>query len=534
MLRDEFRLDRAIRGSFYNAPPAIGGVPSGTMQKTFKYDSEGCRLNRAEAADGCEVGHRVFPGLPLPLGLSLLCVCSLLTCLLSSCVWMKSTGQRLSEKRQTLTKQYDSELEQVQSSSQGGELEVTWEQAKEKMFLHNPNLIQADYRIVDARNRQKQVWRDMVPGISVGASDSFFIKDVGDAFADPTLRINSYLSLGNLLDLPEKVYTRKLYLIGAKLQAEYTMRQQVIALYRMFQEQSLLKLEKRAIDYEGELLSGIIDGLEGEDLLSMRTQQKEALEVWEKREKQWLVKVGDFFMDQYGKIDLKSLGLPEVSYHPKELDFTDTSRWGLLQLNLLALEQIAEDGRVLDAYFNYLPRINMSVTAPPLYSSTSSTSFDPELIRISPSLSWSLDSRGYIGQQIDRMKRSEVIKDWQKDKRRRQEIVRLLEGKEALEDIQEELTKLQAAITTYGKAVLIGLVEDPQRALQNMRRLREREVRLKAKEITICTEFWLIDEQRWKPITRRWLETREQRTKQRKKAQKSGSNPMKFWRRKKG
>ena len=502
------------------------------MQKTLKYDSEGCPLNCAEAADGCEVRHRAFLG--LPLGLLLLCVFSLLPCVLSSCVWMKSTGQRLSEKRQKLTKEYDSELEQVQSPTGGGKLEVTWGQAKEKMFLHNPSLIQADYRIDDARLRQKQVWRDMVPGVSVNASDSFYIRDLGDAFADTTLRINSYLSLGNLLDLPEKVYTRKLYFIGAKLQAENTMRQQVIALYRMFQEQRLLNLEKRAIDYEEQLIRGIMSRLEGDDLLLMRTRNKDALEAWEKREKQWLVKVGDFFMNQYGTINLKSSGLPEISYRPKDLDFTDTSRWGLLQLNLLALEEIAEDGRVLEAYFNYLPRVNMSVSSPPLYSSYDGNTFDPKLIRTSPSLSWSLDSRGYLGQQIDRLKRSEVIKDWQKDKRRRQEIVRLLEGKEALEEIQLELTKLRAAISTYTEAVAAGLVEDPQNALQKMRTLREREVRLTAREITICTEFWLIDEQRWKPITRRWLQTRVQRTKQREEAQKSGSNPLKFWQRKKG
>ena len=67
-----------------------------------------------------------------------------------------------------------------------------------------------------------------------------------------------------------------------------------------------------------------------------------------------------------------------------------------------------------------------------------------------------------------------------------------------------------------------------------MRKLREREVSLKAKEIEIYTEFWLIDEHRWKPITDRWLQTSEQRKQQREKAQKSGSNPFKFWAPKKG
>ncbi len=145
-----------------------------------------------------------------------------------------------------------------------------------------------------------------------------------------------------------------------------------------------------------------------------------------------------------------------------------------------------------------------------------------------------MDSRGYVGRQIDRLKRNKVITDWRKDKRRREEIIRLLEGKQALTDILEELGKLQVTIRGYQKAVQSGLVDDPEKAVRTMRKLREREVSLKAKEIEIYTEFWLIDEYRWKPITARWLQTSAQRKKQREEAQKRGSNPFKFWAPKKG
>lgn len=456
-----------------------------------------------------------------------LCLMVLLSFISTSCVGIKSTERRISEKRQKLTDEYTAELEDVKSSSHGGKFEATWGQAIEKMYLQNPNLIQADYRIIDARSRQRQLWRNFVPGITVSASDSFYIRDLSDAFTDTSFRVSSYVSLGNLLDLPKRVYTNKLYFLGAKLQAENSMRQQVIALYRMFQEQRLIKLERRAIKYEREFISGIQD-LDGEDLLSMRFKHKEALEKWEEKEKAWRSKVGDFFMGQYGVVNLMAEDLPNISYKPSELDFTDTGRWGFLQLNLLALEEIAEDGNVLDAYMRYLPRANMSVSAPSLYTSYSNTQFDPELIRVGPSLYWSMDSRGYVGQQIDRLKRNKVINDWRKDKRRREEITRLLEGKEALKDVQKELGNLQIAIRGYQKAVKSGLVKDPEMAVKTMRKLRGREVRLKAREIEIYTEFWLIDERRWAPITLRWLETSAERAQLRKKAQKSGVNPLNF------
>ncbi len=96
--------------------------------------------------------------------------------------------------------------------------------------------------------------------------------------------------------------------------------------------------------------------------------------------KEWETKVGDFFMDGYASIRLKPEKIPNILYNPTELDFTDTSRWGLLQLNLLALESIAEDGRIIDTYLRYLPRANLNVSAPPLYNNTSGQSFDPAAV----------------------------------------------------------------------------------------------------------------------------------------------------------
>jgi len=110
---------------------------------------------------------------------------------------------------------------------------------------------------------------------------------------------------------------------------------------------------------------------------------------------------------------------------------------------------------------------------------------------------------------------------WQKDKRQREEIKKLLEGKEALTEIQAELNKLRKVMASYTDIVRSGLVDDPEQAIQTMRQLREREIRLTAKEIEICSAFWLLDENRWKPITKRWLATREDRTKMRQAAQKT-------------
>ncbi len=433
---------------------------------------------------------------------------------------MIPADKRIAKSRDKISARYKAEFYRQKYKTNQGNLNITWQQGLNKMYYSNPELIQADFRIADSKAAQKQVWKNMTPGLTVGVSDSFNIGDIGEAFSSPSYRINSFISLGNLLNLPTTVYEGKITYIGTELSAENTMRQQVIALYRLFQEQRLIKLKKRAIDLEGELVKGVT-GAEDTEIIELKLRHQEALEEWIKEEQAWNTKVGDFFMAGYDSINLKASSLPKITYKPDQLDFTDTNRWGLLQLNLLALEDIAEKGQFLDTYLRYIPSANLSVSAPPIYSNTSSTRFDPSLIRLSPSLNWSLDSRGSIGRQLNRLKRDAPLKQWRKDKRLREEIKKLLAGKQALSEIQTELTKLHQVIASYQNIVGLGLVEDPEKAIQNMRRLREQEVRLTAKEIEISTSFWLIDEQRWKPITKKWLATRQNRTEIRKNAQKT-------------
>jgi len=448
-----------------------------------------------------------------------LCAVSSLYTIVTSCAWMTPAEERIAKNRDQISASFQKELINQQNTTYQGELELSWDQALDKMYLSNPNLIQADFRIVDAKNTQKQIWKNMRPSLSIGASDSFSIDNLGDALSGGAFRINSFLSLGNLLDLPNNVYERKLTYIGTELTAENTMRQEVIALYRLFQEQRLLRLQKRAVDIEAELVKGVT-GLEGSEVIALKLKNKMAREDWKKAEQGWKEKVGDFYMAGYDSINLEPDKIPNIIYDPDDLDFSDTNRWGLLQLNLLALEKIASKGNFLNAYLRYLPRASTSVSAPALFSNTTNESFDPGLTRLSPSLSWTLDTRGSIGSQLDRLKRDIPIKEWRDDKRQREEITKLLEGKEALRKVQTELKDLRSTMKNYQEIVESGLVDDPELALQNMRNLREQEVNLLAREIEICSSFWLIDEQRWKPITKSWLATREQRTKIRNESQK--------------
>lgn len=437
-------------------------------------------------------------------------------CCMSSCVWLTPAAQRLSKSRDAVSKGYREELGRRYLAESGGELQMTWKTGIESLFMHNPELIQADHQVADARLSQRQIWKNMLPSLSVSGRDSFTAGDIGSAFADPTFRINSFVALGNLLNLPKDVYTRKLAYMGAEFQAEQRMRQQVIGLYRLFQEQYLLAIEQKAISAEADFIQqvAIANHTEG---LALRLANREAQKQWQSKQETFKAKVSDFFMSNYSEVDLKNSSLPKITYTASELDFTDTKRWGFLQFNLLALEDIAERGNILDTYLRYLPRANLSVSAPSLFNSDSNRSFDINETRLSPSLTWNLDTRGTISQQINRIKRQGPMREWSKDKRRKEEITRLLEGKALLQSVQDDLRKNQQVVSLYKQSLKEGMVTDPEQALRALRQLKEKEIMLSAQEIEICTAFWLIDEQRWASLTKYWRDTRPVRLKQRKK-----------------
>mgnify|MGYP000117891334 CR=1 FL=1 len=396
-----------------------------------------------------------------------------------------------------------------QTNNSSPSIRLTWSQALHKMYRENPELIRADYRIADAKEEQDSAWKDLTPSLTLSGSDTKSLANLGDLLGNPSLRVHSFISLGNLLDYPKRIYTKKFLYIGSQLQAELTMRQQVIKLYRLFQKGQLLDQEKQALDFQANLAKQT-----AESQIEIAAATREYLVAkrdYAQRRGEWEREVGDFYMNRYSKVTLVTSSLPSVKYKPSELNFYNTKRWGALQVNLLALEKIAEEGRIKDVYSRFLPRLNIGVSAPPIYSNTANDSFKLSNTTLSPYAHWSLDTRGNIRKQVHRLWRDDPLKQWIKDKRRADEVQKLLEGKIVLALVQKERRSIAQARTSYSALVKGGLIDDLQKAVSSMRVLKEKELGLTAKEIELSTELWLIDDSRWGSITRQWNSSRQQR-----------------------
>ena len=384
------------------------------------------------------------------------------------------------------------------------EVSYNWEQALEAMYTKNSSCRNATFKLDDAKTAELRYWRRFIPSLSSSVSGSTRIDDLASAFVDPTFRINSFLSLGNLLSMPKDIYTRKLGTIAAELNEQLIMRQQTIALFLLFEERRLWELQGEGLELNKQLLTavGAVDSYKASGQLRQNESQ---IEAWQEKEEVWLKRVGDFYGVTAGQISLVSGTTPSIRYSSNDLDFYDTQRWGKLQMKLLALRDMGNENAIRNAYLDYLPRPSLTTSAPAIYSNTSDSNFSIKSIIINPRVSWQLDTTGSIGQQIKRLKRNKPFEDWEKSQRIEGEVRKLREGKKRLEEVEKELSEIKIAKQQYLELVRKNLVDhDVEKMLKTLEGLHTEEITLTAEAITISSTYWLMDEKWWSNHERPW------------------------------
>ncbi len=427
---------------------------------------------------------------------------ALLILILTSCRY--APERQLSQALEKTTDRYLQVLKREESANTTARYHYTWSQALEAMYKKNKSCLQSTYRLEDAESSERQIWRSFIPGLSAGVSDTARLDELGTLFTDPTFSVNSFIAFGNLVNLPKNIYTRKLGVVAAELGEQSTMRMQTIALHKLFQERKLLELEGEAYALSQQLITGMhhTDPTEGAKAQTRLNSQRDS---WEEREEAWFEKIADFFNMTPGSVRIIASTAPTITYHQRELDFYDTQRWGKLQLKLLALQELGEDGQLKEAYARYLPTPSLTVSAPSLYSNTGNTDFDVNDIRLTPRASWRLDTLGSISRQIKRLKRNKPLQEWERQRRLKTEVQRMLEGREELIKTESELQEIRIARREYATLLRAGLVDQsPQQVLENLQGLYREEMTLQAQIVTISSGYWLIDEEWWTKHQRPW------------------------------
>lgn len=430
-----------------------------------------------------------------------LCLCGLL----SSCI---NTSEKVEQSKKQITASYLNELNKQVSNTPSASYKANWKKAKADLLLQSPKLHLTYFQIDDSLERRMQVWKNMIPSLYVSLSNSSSLSELSDLFVNTSFRVSSFFNIGNIIDLPANVAENRLRHMGAELIAEQAMRNEIIALYRVFREQELLDIEAQALQWERQYIEDTAEDKNNIQFdLAIETMDEKD-QAFALKVKEWRLKVSDTMQIRYSVVRFDLTDLPNIHYSGKSLDFSNSKQWGNLQMNLLALELIAEESKILSAYKRYLPDPNLGVSAPPLYSSNSTQNFAVEDFRINPSLTWRLDTRGAIAKQLNRIKREAPNRKWTRDRRMQTEIEKLLEGKKTLIKVQQKLKEHRILVKEYKELVKDGLLQDLDTIIAQMSKFKQQEIDLRSLEVDICTSLWLIDESRWTQTTKEWKRSR--------------------------
>ncbi len=432
-------------------------------------------------------------------------------CFLPSCVGRAK--KKVAASREQALQVWKNELKAQETGVQKKHYAANWTKAKKDLLWMSPNIIRAEFQIDDSIEARMDIWKTFIPSLSASFTESSTLGDIGDLFTDTSLRVSSFFSFGSLLDLPKRYATLTVTHMGVEWSSEIAMRNEVIALYRTFREKQLLDFELKELKKQRAFIKEASIDDEAPAFLKELKEADKSIKEHVKKIEGWKEKFSDLHQINYADVKLTFNDLPDISYTPSQLNFYDSARWGVLQMNLLALEELSSNESLRSAYTRYYPTPNLSVTAPSLYSNIEGQEFELEDVRIGPSLGWRLDTRGTIGKQIRRIKRDRPFGDWTKDKRRTEEVKALLDGKKALGEVQKEIQKKRTLMKEYRAVVNQGLVDDLEAALRQMKAYQREEISLLAREIEINTSFWLLDEYKWAETTKQWKRIRLEREK---------------------
>jgi len=422
---------------------------------------------------------------------------------LSSCQYLPTRQLDKSITRET--EEYFAELSKQEAEQKNANQErYNWDQALEQMYTKNTNCRRATFRLEDAKSNERNYWRRFIPSLTASINDRVTLDGLADTFVNPTFRVNSFLSLGNLLSMPKDIYTRKLNTVAAELSEQLAMRQQTIDLYRLFEERRLWEIEGEALNLSKHLIE-TTEKVDPDAALSRKQQYEQRLLAWKEREERWLEIIGGFYNVRPGKITLIADTAPKIKYSSDKLNFHDTNRWGKLQLKLVALQEVGNDQDLRELYLRYLPRPTLSASAPSIFSNTSNNDFDVGEVALNPGASWRLDTTGTIGQQIKRLKRERPIDEWEKEKRVQSEVQTLLKGRKRLQEAEKEIKAIRSAKKDYIMLVQDNLLDQEiDTILTNLQRLTTQEIALNSEIISISSGYWLIDEAWWTKHQRPW------------------------------
>lgn len=376
---------------------------------------------------------------------------------------------------------------------------IAWPAAVARLEADNLELRRSHDAVTAARERVRQVGRDLLPGAALTANALQAVTRLGDFSGDDAaLSFYAFVNVPGLVQWRVRRYGAELELIRAEWAHELKRRELTIQLRELFLRSALLAQRHRNLDLAarwpaaGSLVQRLETnppGLEREATLWALRREADSLQS----------AASALLGDAAHRWRLDPAGLPDLAYDRHPPAVADPTAFGRLYRRLQAADLEAARLRVRGVKLQYWPDLGINLSGPPIYQVTGGrrTDFSADQVFLTLTGSVNLDLRGAIAQQLREAKRDYALLEARLREQNARTIQRL---QQALAALARNTRELQLTEARLGALRGLPATTTPVRARDNLERLLaldQQRTSLLLERAQLEALFWLLDESRW-------------------------------------
>ncbi len=178
---------------------------------------------------------------------------------------------------------------------------------------------------------------------------------------------------------------------------------------------------------------------------------------------------------------------------------SDTNSVAQLQTKLVALEFVAAWAQIHGIKLQYWPELAIFVGGPSVYQRVNGHNqfWSSADVTASANFFWSLDTRGYISQQLRQTRREQELQAAQLQLDSRALIAQLIAAQRLAGSLRDQFAQLDKFLDLLGKVPQDADLSSIIRNADLNRTLRYQRFKLRQDLAEVNTLFWFVDERRW-------------------------------------
>ena len=376
---------------------------------------------------------------------------------------------------------------------------LDWPQALALMQANNLKLRAARVDITNSQELATQAYRDLIPTINLRSGVTRSIAGFpSTAFDDVTFNVDSFFNVPGFVNFSTRVFAGRLTLLRSRTAYKLTEREQTIELYKLFlqAQDNAEQADELKSDFLLADAIGRADPFSGQVMLKEIKSRQLSLE---KSRENFQAQISVILADQQYHWSLVTNGLPQFDYEDHPLALSDTNAVAQLQTRLVALEFVAAWAQIHGIKLQYWPELAIFVGGPSVYQRVNGQNqfWSSADVTASANFFWSIDTRGYISQQLRQTRREQDLQAAQLQLDSRALIAQLISAQRLAGSLRDQFTQLDRFHDLLGTVPQDADLSSIIRNADLNRTLRYQRFKLRQDLAEVNTLFWFVDERKW-------------------------------------